>query len=326
MENKKITAYKKGSKNKNEAIRPTGVSTFISLGAVLTVFLLSLLVPDRIAHSVKSGLDLCYRVIIPSIFPFLILSDLLYRICDFSGIKYIGEIFERFFKVNRSGILAFALGACCGFPLGVKCCVEGYESGELSRSEAQRLIGFCNNTGPAFIISGIGLGLRGSLSDGVILYLSMILSAIAVGVIFSLGESASHPICSLARTKDFSITESIKNAGMGTVNICSFITFFACVVGLLRAILGESLPYLIIIGFIEVGSATSVLSKTAVLNNTLSLACTGFAIGFSGLSVHLQALSYISKTDIPIKKYFLMKFIQGILSSVAVILLNAIIS
>ena len=303
-------------KDKKHLVLPTSAAKVFSLIALISIFVLSLLYPDRITHSVMSGLDLCYKVIIPSVFPFLVLSDLIYSTCDFSSAKSAGAVFEMLFKINRRGLLSFALGLCCGFPLGVKCCVESYRSGDLSKSEAERLIGFCNNTGPAFIVCGIGLGLRKSLKDGVILYLAMVLSAVMVGIIFSIGEKneSFHGVCKTK--KRFSITDSIRNAGSGTLNICSFITFFACIVGLFRALIGESLPYLFLITFVEIGSATSILSKTKLLSELASLAMTAFAISFSGFSVHLQALSYISVTDLKVKKYFAMKLLQGTLSAV----------
>ena len=282
-----------------------------SFALLISVFVLSLLYPDKIAHSVKSGLDLCYRVIVPSVFPFLVISDLLYRVYDFTSIKCIGRIFEKIFKINGSGFLPFALGCSCGFPLGVKCCVETYEAKDITRDEAERLIGFCNNTGPAFVICGVGLGLRKDIIQGIVLYIAMLISAVLVGILFSIGKKPSAALNTKRDIGPFSLTDSIKSAGLGTVNICAYITFFACAVGLLRALLKESLPYLFLISFVEIGSATSILSKTALLSAPSSLAMTSFAISFSGLSVHLQALSYIKGTDIGVSRYFAMKLLQG---------------
>jgi sporulation integral membrane protein YlbJ len=320
MEIEKMTAYSSTSQ-KNE--RGTAAARIIlpicSIALLSSVFVLSLLYPDKIAHSVRSGLELCHRVIVPSVFPFLVISDLLYRVCDFTSLNCIERFFEKFFKVNGSGFLPFALGCCCGFPLGVKCCVETYESGNISLDEAERLIGFCNNTGPAFVICGVGLGLRQDPIQGIVVYTSMIISAILVGVLFSIGKKPSCRYETKRNVTSFSLTNSIKNAGLGTVNICAYITFFACAVGLLRAFLGESLPYLFFICFIEIGSATSILSKTALISNLTSLAMTSFAIGFSGLSVHLQALSYLKGTDIKVSRYFMMKLLQGAVSAIITI-------
>lgn len=296
------------------------LSAFFTVNVCACVFFLSLFASDKISHSVRSALSLCGGVIIPSVFPFMIISDLLYSYLNFSSLKVIGDAFERVFKINRAGLYPFVLGALCGFPLGVKCAAELYRENMLSRDEAERIIGFCNNTGPAFLVSGIGLGLRGSVSEGVLLYTAMSLSAIAVGFLFGIGGSYTNGVRRDIGRKSFSLTASIKNAGIGTLNVCSYLTFFACIVGLMRNVLGENLVYLSALPFLEVGSAASILSKTKLLEDIHSLTLTAFAIGFSGLSVHLQALSFISDTDIRVRKYFLMKLTQGILSALLVFL------
>lgn len=293
-------------------------SAIFSILLITLTFILTMLFSDKISHSVKSGLSLCANVIIPSVFPFMILSDFLYAYIDFSSLNHIGNLFEKTFKINRIGLYPFLLGMLCGFPLGVKCTAQLYKTGSISKDEAERLIGFSNNTGPAFLVCGIGLGLRASISEGFILYIFMMLSALAVGIIFSFGKKASGNSANEKETTDFSITDSIKNAGINTLNICSYLTFFACVVGLLRGTIGENTFYLLSIPFLEVGSATSILSKTLLLSNTESLILSAFAVGFSGFSVHLQALSFISNTDISPKRYFIMKFIQGILCAAGV--------
>ena len=69
----------------------------------------------------------------------------------------------------------------------------------------------------------------------------------------------------------------------------------------------------IIIGFFEVtigckniaASQSSLITKILILN---------FTIGWSGFSVHSQALSFINNTDINTKLYIVSKFLHGILS------------
>lgn len=289
------------------------------------VFLLSLFASDKIAHSVKSALSLCANVIIPSVFPFIVISDFLYAYMSFSSANIIGDAFEKIFKINRVGIYPFVLGILCGFPLGVKCTSELYRDGKITRDEAERLIGFCNNTGPAFLVSGIGLGLRKNASDGLILYFVMVVSAVITGAVFSGKKNAHTENRSHFIGSAFSFTSSIKNAGVNTLHICSYLTFFACIVGMLRNTIGENYIYLSLIPFLEVGSATSILSKTRLLSPSFSLALSSFAVGFSGLSVHLQALSFIADTDIRTRKYFLMKLFEGVISFTITLILCALL-
>lgn len=298
------------------------VTEVFSYAFILCALFASLFLSDEISHAVKSSLYLCATVIIPSVFPFIILSDILFHAVRFNTDGYIPRIFERIFKVGRAGIGAFMMGAVCGFPLGVKCAGELYRDGRISRADAEKLIGFSNNTGPAFIVSGIGLGLRGNITDGIILYAVMIASAVAVGIIFPSGKDGGNaPVCAAYNERHFDLIDSIKNAALNTLYICAFLTFFSPVCTFLRLLLGECTLYLSLIPFIEVGSAASILSKTAVLSRAGSLALTAFAVCFSGFSVHLQAIAFIKDTDIRVGKYFLMKLSQGLIAALSVYLI-----
>ena len=301
-------------------------SKLFTVTACASVFLLSLFASERLSHSVRSALSLCSNVIIPSVFPFMVISDFLYAYTSFSSIGFFGDAFERIFRINRMGMYPFVLGMLCGFPLGVKCASELYRGGMLSKDEAERIIGFCNNTGPAFLVSGVGLGLRGSIRDGILLYLVMMISALFVGMIFSIGHSLEKTSCEIPeKAICFSFTDSIKNAGINTLNICSYLTFFACIVGMLRSAMGENHLYLSLISFLEVGSATSILSKTKLLSSNISLTLSSFAVGFSGMSVHLQAISFIKDTDLGLKRYFVMKLLQGVFSALIIYFLYIVI-
>ncbi len=287
----------------------------IALLAIALTLAGSIFFSDEISHSVKSGLLLCANVVIPSVFPFIILSDILFNWVDFSTLDAIGIAFEKIFKINRAAASAYILGILCGFPLGVKAAVDLYNSGKITKNEAERLIGFSNNTGPAFLVSGVGMGLRGSVKEGIILYAVMVISSTVVGAAFSLFAQNEERTSweSGAVLSKFSLTASIKNAGINTLYVCSYLTFFACFCGLLRKLLGQTYLYLSLICLLEVGSATSILSKTRLLAPITSLSLSAFSVGFSGLSVHLQALSFLYGTDLKTGKYFIMKTLQGLI-------------
>ena len=142
----------------------------------------------------------------------MILADLLYGFLDFSALKRVNRIFQKMFGTNALGLYPFVLGSLCGFPLGVKCVRDLYTSGGISKDDAELLIGFCNNTSPAFLIAGVGAGLRGSTYDGIVLYFSMLLSAVCVGMIFAhRGNNEGLDECIKKPEYKYSLTASIKN-------------------------------------------------------------------------------------------------------------------
>jgi sporulation integral membrane protein YlbJ len=288
---------------------------FAPLFIIAAAFIINFYFSDEIAHSVRSALFLCYEVLIPSIFPFMILADFIFHYADFSALGIASLLFEKLFRIRATGLCAFILGILCGFPLGVKCARDLYTAGAISKEECERLIGFSNNTGPAFLISGVGLGLRGNALEGIILYFCMVLSAIMCGALFGLFSKVKisrNAGGKALKEENFSLIGSIKSAGTGTLNVCAYLTFFSILAGLLKSVLGISYPYAFILPFLEVGSASSILSKITFLPHSLSLSLSAFAVGFSGLCVHLQAAHFLAGTDISMKKYFFMKLLQGV--------------
>jgi len=297
--------------------------TFFVLLAWLSL-IFAILISEKISKYVRVGLELCTSTVISSVFPFLILTDLISSTPGFEEIRVLRKLFERAFKINGYAINSFLIGITCGFPIGAKSAAELYKNRKISKEECERLIGFCNNTGPAFIISGIGAAMRGSILDGVLLYLTMIISAIIVGIIFGIGKSYSQTR-SACNNLYFDFPSSVKNAATNTLGICGFVVLFSVICGIISDFLKTSGFLFYILPFIEVTNAASILEKSTTLPKAFSLMLTSFSISFSGLSVHFQTSSFLRGLNISMKKYYLMKLAQGAVSSLLTLAIILII-
>ena len=126
--------------------------------ALLCATLALMLYPQPAMEAARSGLRLCYNVIIPSLFPFFVLSSL---VVELGLAGYLGRLLEGLmrplFRVGGACASAVALGFIGGYPVGAKTAIGLYESGQCTRTEAQRLLAFCNNSGPAFILGVVGI-------------------------------------------------------------------------------------------------------------------------------------------------------------------------
>ncbi|MEG1778158.1 MAG: sporulation protein, partial [Angelakisella sp.] len=102
--------------------------------------------------------------------------------------EYIGRFFEApmrlLFGVPGACAPAFILGIIGGYPVGAKTALTLYQNRLCSKTEAERLLAFCNNCGPAFILGTVGSAVFGDMRVGILLYASHILASIAVGIIF----------------------------------------------------------------------------------------------------------------------------------------------
>ncbi len=287
----------------------------ITLGVTALAAFLSFSLSPVINEYTKSGLSLCFSVVIGSVFPFMILTDLIASKSVFESISPLKLVFERLFRINGSAISAFACGALCGFPLGVKVAADLYKRGIITKDECERLIGFSNNTGPAFVISGIGVALLNSFKYGILIYASMLLSAIAVGFIFGFGHKASRGNL-LEIKSDFVFVDSLKSGALNTLSICGFVVIFSVIFGLIALFIKHVLALTFISSFIEVSNAAKTISGAAFLSSDMKLALISFAVSFSGISVHMQAKSFLAETDVSMKRYYIMKLLQGAIALV----------
>lgn len=294
-------------------------NAFSSFSIILIVICFSVLLSSDISEYAKEGLGLCFNVVIGSVFPFMILTDFISSLSCFGENGIIRKVFERLFKINGYAVSAFVVGALCGFPLGVKVAADLYRAGAISKEECERLIGFSNNTGPAFLISGIGIGLRDSFTDGVILYFSMLISAIITGIFFSRGHSPTRRKTEYKPQK-FSLPSSVKSSVKNTLTVSGFVVLFSVILGIVSIFVKNPFLLSALSSFLEVSNSSRFFAESPFFSRDPSLLLTSFAVSFAGLSVHMQAKSFFIGTDISMKIYYAEKLFQGVISALVTLL------
>jgi sporulation integral membrane protein YlbJ len=297
--------------------------------------------PAESIAAARDGLELCANVIIPSLFPFFVLSTL---VVETGVTRYLGRLLEPvmrpLFNVGGGCVAAFVLGFIGGYPVGAKTVISLFENGDCTKTEAERLLSFCNNSGPAFIFGVVGAGVFSSSMIGLLLYLAHSFASIIVGILFR-GWGRSGKRSGGARKaappapENFAaaFTGSVKSSVQSMINICGFVIFFTVFIRLLfisgfipwlAGLLGVLLGPLgfdsrwaerLLTGFIELSSGVWSL-KDAAGQLTGSVAMAAFMLGWAGLSVHCQVLSFIGSSGLSVRTYIYGKFIQGILSAV----------
>ncbi len=289
------------------------VKICFSLSIIFISLILSTLYSSKISIYTQRGLLICFNAIIPAIFPYMILSDLMLSSLCFEKIPFLKNAFLRLFKINSYALAAFISGLVCGFPTGVKLAKELYICGKITKNEFERLIGFSNNPSPAFIVGGIGYGIRGKISDGLILIFANTLASILVGCLFSLGKKASQNTEKNEISYEFSLVKSVKDASLNTLICCGFITLFSVLLGIISDLIPNTFLYTVLACFFELGNAAKIISVSE-FSYPLKIAFSAFALSFSGTCVHLQSKSIISELNLSMRKYMLMKFFCGVFS------------
>ena len=319
------------------------------LGAMLVLAALALVLwPREAMDSVKAGLKLCGNVIVPSLFPFFVLSSL---VVELGMSRYLGRLMQPLmvplFRVNGACASALALGVIGGYPVGARTAIALYESGQCSRTEAERLLAFCNNSGPAFILGVVGAGVFGSGTMGLLLYLTHVLASLCVGLLFRFyhpgeGPRSHRETGAQFQTARFSLafTRSVTGAAQSSLNICAFVLLFAVVIRLLTLagildLLAAGLAALfsplgftqewarrLLTGLLEISSGVSSLSGGS-LTGRMSMAA--FMLGWAGLSVHCQVLSFLGDSGLSMGTYFVGKLLHGLFAAALLSVLTRLI-
>ncbi len=312
------------------------------LGLVLLAATLALVVwPEQSMEAARTGLQLCYNVIIPSLFPFFVLSSL---VVELGLAGYVGRALEGImrplFNVPGSCASAVALGFIGGYPVGARTAISLYEKGMCTRTEAERLLAFCNNSGPAFILGVVGAGVFSSSRVGVLLYLAHATASLCIGVLFRFykrGERCGADGGRLdfqAKRLSAAFTGSVTGSFMSTLNICAFVVFFTVVIrmlmvsGALPALAGglsallsplgltEKWGERLLTGVLEISSGVWSLADGGSLTGRLSMAA--FMLGWAGISVHCQVLSFLGGSGLSVRTYLAGKMLHGGLSALFV--------
>ncbi len=293
---------------------------------VIYITCLMIISPDSAIFYARQALDMCYEIIIPSLFPFFICSGLLI----YSGLsetlsKFCRPIMQPLFNINGAGAAALVLGTISGYPLGAVTACQLYESGYLSKSEAERLLAFCNNSGPLFILGAVGSAIYSSHKIGIALYISHILAAITVGILFRFYAKDKHkaPIYTISQPKrTFAevFSNVLTNSISSILTVCGAVIFFSVVTNVIASKLPDNdILKSIFMGIMELTGGTKSISQSTLSLNA-QLIISAFVVGFAGICVHLQVMAIVKKQDLSLKPYILGKLLHGAISALYAII------
>lgn len=300
----------------------TASASKLCFGFFLLFCLLLLLRNAEIALQYMSqGLTLCAKSIVPALFPFLVLSELIV------GCGLEGRVWDRLlaplcriWRLSRFACGVALLGLLCGFPVGVKCAVTGYDRQMLSKDEAERVIAFSGTPSSAFLIGAVGTALLKNRTVGLILYAAMLLTAILTGVLLGLFQKKAYrieePPLSVANSPialPTLFTQAIRASCFSILLISAYVVFFFTLLGTLSVILSPlSLPQPVTAFLFCLFELSGGVHQAAALPSQFSAALLcAFAAGWSGLSVHCQMLSLSDGRGFSFFRYLSVRLLMG---------------
>lgn len=282
--------------------------------------LLLLTCGDTAAQGVRDGISLCLASVIPALFPFFVAAQLLTSLGAAEALgRTAGPLFRRLFGIDGAGAAAFLLGLVGGYPVGAKATGSLVRQGLLSPEDGARLLTFCNNAGPAFILGIAGRGVFHSPRAGAWLYLLHAASATAVGLLLCRAGRTKPPAVPrtvpTVPTKKPSASlaaafiEAVQSGVRAMAGVCGFVIFFLVLLRLAEGALGSLPPAAA--GFLEL--TNGILRLTPDRRGFITAAG---LLGWGGLSVHGQTAAVLGGSGISLRRYLPAKALQGALSAV----------
>lgn len=295
--------------------------TLLSALFLLPCFAGLVLLPREVSAAVTEGLRLCAGVILPALFPFLVLSSLTVTLGLAEPLgRLLSPVTGRLLHITPAGTGALTLGLLGGYPVGARAVRQLWETGQCSYEECVRLLAFCNNCGPAFLLGVAGNRVFGSVRMGLLLWTAHLLGALTVGVLFrgvkTEGEerSGAEAPCSVrCFTFAEALTESVQSGLHSTLSICAYVVLFRVVLCLAEA---AGLPALwtglvngraLMGGILEM--STGVTAVRASARGAAPLV--SFLLGFGGLSVWCQTLAMLAGSGLDSRYALLGKLLHG---------------
>lgn len=289
----------------------------IKLCLLAVCFAVLILDAKNAAEGARQGIQLCIYTVIPSIFPFMLLSSLLLSSAQH---RRLFSPLARLCRIPEGSEPILLLGLVGGYPVGAKMIAESYHKGQLLRTDAERMLGFCNNAGPAFIL-GMAGGVLNSMPAAASLWMIHIASALLTGILIP-GNSSSR--VSRNSSINSNVANGMRTSIIGIASVCGWIivykTFLYCL-SILMTYANLPLVSSLVTGILELSNG--IMELSLIENPALRYVLAAIFLAFGGLCVMMQTASVAG--EISLKYYIPGKLLHTAFSTLAALVLQAII-
>lgn len=260
---------------------------FLTTALAAGILLLLILDTKTAALGASAGVELCIKVIIPSLFPFFVvtsyLNDSLLGL-HIPGLSAVG----RLLKIPDGSDSFLLLGLMGGYPVGAQLITEAYTGDRLSRENSQIMLGYCSNAGPAFIF-GVTSTLFSSHWIAFVIWGIHIFSALLTGFLLPRPKRADSFRCEMS---DTSVTSALRKSLVICASVCGWVLIFKVILAYLQTWLTSLLSQkamIFLTGLLELSNGCIQLAQIPSEAERFIL-CSAF-LSFGGLCVLLQTAS-----------------------------------
>ena len=286
-----------------------GIRSFFLIFLIVSAAVGLLLFSKQVRDSVLQAFSLSVSTVIPGLFPFLVLSDFACNAFPVRTSEKTNRITEKLSGIPAAGLPAVLFGLTGGYLTGCKTAVSLYESGQISKKQAQRLTCFCFSPGLSFAVSAVGSGMIGSNTSGLLLFFCCTLSALLSGFFLHKEKDTQAENASRKRKLPFShiFTMSVSESALSCLHLTAWMALFAGLQAILLSVLPQSTHASLTLLFEVTAGAVQCISRA-------DLPLCAAVLGFGGLCIFFQLLPDFQKIDLPAARFLRYRLLQAVLS------------
>ncbi len=266
-----------------------------NLPAICTVFGMLILIFDSktALDGAKEGITLCMQTVVPSLFPFFVLSSFLAGHLVGKGYPFLRPV-GLLTGIPRGTESILLIGFLGGYPVGAQAVNDARMRGQLSSKDARRMLAFCNNCGPAFLF-GMASSLFPCRWASWALWGIHVFSSVLVGILL---PGKSNAFVSTSTEQDISLSEALTQAVRVMGSVCGWVILFRILICFVDRWFRWCIPYVVnilIAGLLELSNGCCALKDMDHIGARFVLCSTMLAFG--GLCVSLQTISVSKAVD-----------------------------
>ena len=244
----------------------------------------------------RKGLDLCLNTLVPSLFPFFVLSTLVTSSLMGTSVKAAGFL-SKFCRMPAGSESLLFVGLLGGYPLGAGNIALEYKRGTISKADAERMAIFCNNAGPSFLF-----GILGPMFTNIrlvwLLWSIQITATLLTGFLLPGSTSVSlRPTESDCISVSDALSRSIRNMAL----VSSWVVLFRVILEFFQTYIPYQIPILLT-GLLELSNGCYLLSH--IQSQWLRFFVAGIMLSLGGICVWMQTKSVFPELN-------LLRYITG---------------
>ena len=277
------------------------------------LFLLVIGFSAQVRQGVSDALTVCATVIVPSLFPLLILSSFASSCpCPAWLQRAMSVPLRVLFGLSPGCAVPLLLGIAGGYPLAAETAVGAFRKGSVTEEDTRRLTLFFTCPGIPFTVAAAGEGYFLSRSIGWTLFASCALADLLMAAgynLFSAGpaESILQPQTSENVPLSARFVGSVDHAIRAMASVCAWIAAFYAFNNLLAVVCGEK-AWQVVSLFAEITSAVAAAQE----QHNVPLAA--FCLAFGGLCIFCQLLPDILSRGVGAVRFLVIRLLGGVLA------------